>query len=79
MGQDGCSRTLTLSGTCTPNPQPQAPNPDPKQDASALWFLKTLFPCHRLVFSERPGNWESHFADYRSTRPRASQFPPRLF
>lgn len=44
-------------------PSPQTPNPDPEQDATALWFLKALFPCHRLVFSERPGNWESEFAD----------------
>jgi hypothetical protein len=32
-------------------------------DATALMFLKALFPCHRLVFSERPGDWESKFAN----------------
>ena len=33
------------------------------EDATALWFLKALFPCHRLVFSERPGDWQSKFSD----------------
>ena len=27
----------------------------------ALMFLNALFPCHRLVFSERTGDWESQF------------------
>ena len=30
-----------------------------QDDATALWFLKALFPCHRLVFSERTGEYES--------------------
>lgn len=40
-----------------------ATKPDTTQNATMLWFLKALFPCHRLVFSERTGDWQSHFAD----------------
>ena len=52
MGQYGCSRTLTLSGTCTPNPQPQAANPDPKQDHPASTGVHMPVPLLAKIVAE---------------------------
>ena len=45
-----------------------------KTDASALRFLNALFPCHRLVFSERTGDWDSKFNDGDKSEARLDHY-----
>ena len=40
----------------------------------ALMFLNALFPCHRLVFSERTGDWDSKFNDGDKSEARLDHY-----